>query len=1053
MAKVRIRKAGPGETPGYYNKTAMYLRKAQEGIEVDSGEDQGTAQEKMLETYQLYAYQQLANEVAPDKVYSELVENGLPDEIAYKIVTVLIEKLVDEGQLNPDYKREKQAEAPEESQQEGQQAQGQPAQVIEEDWNENYGPNANAQQQEDQSVYDEDQDLMDMEEDYLQDRSYMQDGGEAEVMDQYDTVKNNDVEKFDLERLINETPGIQQSVNFPGLNDYIPDYQELQWNNIDALQPTQTDQNLSPQLESQKVGGMIKKKQFVKNVMSLLKKQDGGDNAEQAQQEEQKDPTLGKGNRMDTLTEDVKKHKDNFLSAVKEKATTVKTEEMYDKLKQSNDPSLQQMGMQSQQQFQTGGMTGGQDPLFRFIGGGQEMQEDPGYYEADFLPEAKLGLDWKDMKYIKDATAYYKNKSNTPTSNTVNKPTVRNATLRYVPNYITNPGGFMRTLTPWNPLLRTYRYNQQVGNPYIYGTNTPYLDPLRGMTPIARQVTKRGIFGRPKRYTDIYAIPGTGGKQTSGNIIADGNTLIFPSNKQAFTNLPLLDNPHGNKPREKTYKKSNLEGLSFGAKNDVRHGEAKTARQLRRGQEQFPEDSNYQALSDQEELAKFQHQRRQQGKTWDEEKQAWVDTPDLKMDIKKPTKISGTPEIEKKKLEQEEKRIKEKLAADNHGRPVGNVTYETRNRRISPSKEKLEELYNRDVMQEAYGGMVPSYEYAYGGYLPAAQDGLEFTVTDAQGNAISPADNYMPPQPPTKPDLSNWDSMGPSEKFHAIRTMSTTPQMFTQEELDKYMLNQPTEDEMQMMNQEVPTEPLMIPQQRYGGLLKANNGLTINNPNLPQPAPANPDLAVGNNPGLIGQVTQGPNSFWSQQQSFNTPAPVNTAAQTYNSDPANNMAMEPVGDDLSNCTDEQIKDPTSKCYKANQTTYVGVDVKEKKKRSFDGEAAVNVFNAGVRGVTGLLNRGEEKRRERQMYDNLTGDNLYASQGTKHRGDWVDLGSQMGQYRFDQMGQDRSGFSSYGKYGGYMQNGGERSYAEGDEVYMTEDDLKDFLKKGGQVEYL
>jgi hypothetical protein len=52
-----------------------------------------------------------------------------------------------------------------------------------------------------------------------------------------------------------------------------------------------------------------------------------------------------------------------------------------------------------------------------------------------------------------------------------------------------------------------------------------------------------------------------------------------------------------------------------------------------------------------------------------------------------------------------------------------------------------------------------------------------------------------------------------------------------------------------------------------------------------------------------------------------------------------------------------------------------------------------------------------------------------------------------------MGQDRSGFSSYGKYGGYMQNGGERSYAEGDEVYMTEDDLKDFLKKGGQVEYL
>jgi hypothetical protein len=93
-------------------------------------------------------------------------------------------------------------------------------------------------------------------------------------------------------------------------------------------------------------------------------------------------------------------------------------------------------------------------------------------------------------------------------------------------------------------------------------------------------------------------------------------------------------------------------------------------------------------------------------------------------------------------------------------------------------------------------------------------------------------------------------------------------------------------------------------------------------------------------------------------------------------------------------------------------------------------------------------------------------NLYASQSTKHRGDWVDIGSQAGQYRFDQMGQDRSGFSSYGKYGGYMQDGGEQAYLsgddfpsedpqynEGDEVYMTEDDLKNFMANGGQIEYL
>jgi hypothetical protein len=93
--------------------------------------------------------------------------------------------------------------------------------------------------------------------------------------------------------------------------------------------------------------------------MSLLKKQEGGDNPEQ------EDPTLGKGNPMDTLTEDVQKHKNNFLSAVKTKATTVKTEEMYDKLRKSNDPSMQQLAMG--QQFQVGGMTGGQDHCLDFL--------------------------------------------------------------------------------------------------------------------------------------------------------------------------------------------------------------------------------------------------------------------------------------------------------------------------------------------------------------------------------------------------------------------------------------------------------------------------------------------------------------------------------------------------------------------------------------------------------------------------------------------------------------------------------------------------------------
>jgi hypothetical protein len=412
-------------------------------------------------------------------------------------------------------------------------------------------------------------------------------------------------------------------------------------------------------------------------------------------------------------------------------------------------------------------------------------------------------------------------------------------------------------------------------NPYMLGTGTPYMDPLTGMKPIARQVTKRGLLGRPKRYTDIYSIPGSTASQGDGNIIADGNTLIFPDRKsKGQASLTLLDNPHGDRPERQH---TNVDGLGLNARMAIRHGE----RQMNRN-----------------------------------------------------------------------------------------------DRRLARHPELLESSPSSKIT-----------EY-------------------------------------------------PRQEFTGTLINTSGPRV--------------TEEDIQMA---------------YGGYLpKANNGITINNPNLPQPAPANPDLASGSQPGLIGNVTQGPNSVWSQQQSFNAPAPTSAAVQSYNNDPMNNMPVEPLGDDLSNCTEEQKKDSTSKCYKAGQgDKLVGVNYGRMKSKTTDPEAMVNVFNAGVRGITGLLNRKDEKIKERQMYDNLTSDNLYAAQGTKHRGDWVDVGSQMGQYRFDQMGQDRSGFSSYGKYGGFMQDGGEMGYLpdedysddynEGDEVYMTDEDIRQFMAKGGQIEYI
>jgi hypothetical protein len=438
-----------------------------------------------------------------------------------------------------------------------------------------------------------------------------------------------------------------------------------------------------------------------------------------------------------------------------------------------------------------------------------------------------------------------------------------------------------------------------VGSPYVAGTRTPYRDPLHGMTPIARQVTKRGLFGQPKRYTDFYSpMP----QQNRQVLVADGNTLKFITPESIPNPLQMNLNQ---------FDFSNTEGLDLRSIAAIRAGE----------------------------LGQMRNQRR----------------------------LERNPEL--------------------------------------------------------FESSAPKMPYINTSYLPD----------------------------PATIDQRVFDQNDPN------------------------FLTQPWEGPVN--TNEIPGGSAMTAY-AYGGTLnrfipKAAPGIEVQDPSLPQPAPGNPDMTMGSQPGLLGNPVQGPGTLWNAQASFNQPAPTSSAVTAYNSNPANNMPVEPAGENLTNCTPEQKRDSTSKCYCSPEArkdpnnkrcfdSMVGVDVEQK--RNVDTEAALNIGNAAVRGVTNLLGKGDQRRQEQQMYNNMTTDNLYASQGTKHRGDWVDLGSMAGQYRFDQMGQDRSSFSSYGKYGGYMQEGGELDYLSSpafaagdynaeDEVYMSDEDIKNFMANGGQIEYL
>jgi hypothetical protein len=142
-----------------------------------------------------------------------------------------------------------------------------------------------------------------------------------------------------------------------------------------------------------------------------------------------------------------------------------------------------------------------------------------------------------------------------------------------------------------------------------------------------------------------------------------------------------------------------------------------------------------------------------------------------------------------------------------------------------------------------------------------------------------------------------------------------------------------------------------------------------------------------------------------------------------------------------------------------QNQYVGVERQRKTARNFDGEAGVNAFNSVANFGLGMYERAQNAPIENNMlldkFDPMA--NVMASTQTD-KGDWGDIGSKTGMFRYDEMGSDRNSRATFGnyansnaaQYGGYMQNGG---YMDDEEVYMTPEELEQFLAAGGQVEYL
>ena len=154
--------------------------------------------------------------------------------------------------------------------------------------------------------------------------------------------------------------------------------------------------------------------------------------------------------------------------------------------------------------------------------------------------------------------------------------------------------------------------------------------------------------------------------------------------------------------------------------------------------------------------------------------------------------------------------------------------------------------------------------------------------------------------------------------------------------------------------------------------------------------------------------------------------------------------------DQSNDPKQYTVDPNQREGYQNKKVYTGnpedVSFDFKTKNMFDNDAMLNVANAGIRGVTGMIDRAKNKKNEAKMYDNLTADNLYASDPSKDRGDYD---TNTGIYRINDQGSEWTSRSK--RYGGNIyQDGG---MVAGDEVFMTDEEIQEFLANGGDLEFI
>ena len=635
--------------------------------------------------------------------------------------------------------------------------------------------------------------------------------------------------------------------------------------------------------------GGVTEKQFVKAFTSKF--QDGGP----------QDQSLGKGNRMDTLTNDVESRKNIFKGKLKDNSNVALTKEIY-KNAQGNPQILNMLmqngpkenlaedtGMQTTayggtpnfyNPFEAGGFVDmdAENPLVRFIYGGDETD----YYQPEDLPEAQFGnmpSPTEIYDYVENVqknhpelsnddkpnTGFEKNPNNDDIVETFhNCPQgyVWNATynscipvakINYNPRVVRGQSGAFRNLAPWNPAFGyAGSWAKQKSLPYLLNNKNLYTGPLTG-APDARYVTKKGMFGQPKKWIDIYDADNTGKAINPLEI----EQLMNQKNKgpRRVDTSSNRDNTSNNEP----------------SRRDM-------LRQTAMNEYGFTEDE------------------------WQDERGS--SRRDMMRDVRQDMRADRR----ESRMDDGQRRFPRMRATDTDRNPRSSFAGMFANRRKSQ--------YGGDLNEYGPGGENdPSYP---GGYNPFA--------------------------------LGQGFSMGVGQNTSAFAPHSADAQF-------------------------------------------QNEFMGGNGPSKLPPQQQNPFAFVtGTGTGSYAETANTGHTLGAQGQEI--------IPEKVNPEPERNL--------------------------------VGVERKRKNTFNFDPESALNQVNAGARGLLNLFDPekktqcgpGTTWNSDKQICESSNAMDIYATSTEKDTGDYVVAGSKAGLYRYDQMGQDRDGRSTFGQYGGYMQDGGQ-----------------------------